>query len=234
MGYAGKLSYKLQAQALRKEGLSYREILKTIPVSKDTISRWCRDILLTQKQKDRLLNNKIFGQKKGSLVAAENKRNKRIEKTNKIFILAKSDLGLVNKRDRFIAGIALYAGEGDKSDGKGAFTNSRPDYIKFMMGWFKEFCAIPKSSFRGAIWLHEGLNELDARKYWSNITGIPIDKFHKTYIVKNKPDSNKVRKNLHKNGVFSIRFSGSDQQRRILGWISALLGDKMPQVLSVP
>lgn len=42
MGYFGKLEEKFLAQKLRKQGLSYKEILQQISVSKDTISRWCK------------------------------------------------------------------------------------------------------------------------------------------------------------------------------------------------
>ena len=79
MGYAGKLKEKLYAQELRKKGFSYKEILTQISVSKDTISRWCKNIELTSEQKERLLNNKLFGQRKGSLVAADKKRNRGID-----------------------------------------------------------------------------------------------------------------------------------------------------------
>lgn len=229
MGYVGKLEEKFRAQQLRREGLSYGEILQQIHVSKDTISRWCRDIILTKKQKERLLRNSIFGQKKGSQVAAENKRKFRIARTQKIFEESKNELGELSKRDRFLAGIAFYAGEGNKADGRAGFANSDPKIIKFMMGWFQEFCSIPTSRFRGAIWLHENLDETIAKDYWSGLTGIPENQFHKTYIAKNKLGSRKIRKNIHKYGVFAIKFSDSDKQRRIMGWISALLDGKISQ-----
>lgn len=227
MGYVGKLEEKIKAQALRKKGLSYGKIKQLIHVSKDTISRWCRDIELTQDQKIKLLENKIFGQRKGSLVAADNKRKARILKTQTIFNQAKEELGNVNKRDRFIAGITLYAGEGNKGDGVGGFANSDPKIIRFMMEWFMEFCDLPMTKFRGAIWLHDNLDEEKAKKFWSNLTEIPRNQFYKTYISKNKLDSKKTRKNVHQYGVFAIRFSASDKQRRIMGWISALMGDKI-------
>ena len=230
MGYAGKLADKLKAQELRRKGLSYREILLQIKVSKDTLSRWCRDIVLTEKQKQRLLKNKSFGQRKGSLVAADNKRQRRITRTQKIFEKSKIELGELDKRDRFLAGIAFYAGEGNKVDGDGGFTNSDPKIIKFMIQWFKEFCRVPESRFRGAIWIHENLDAEEAKKFWSRLTGIPEIQFHKTYIAKNKIKSKKIRKNIHKYGVFAIRFSDSDKQRQIMGWISALLGGKIAQV----
>lgn len=230
MGYFGKLEEKLKAQELRRRGLSYGEILLQVSVSKDTVSRWCRDIVLTEVQKKRLLENKLYGQRKGSQVAADNKRQARILRTQTIFQEAKRELGDLSKRDKFIAGIMLYAGEGDKTDGKGGFANSDPKIIKFMMRWFKEFCQVPLSRFRGAIWIHEGLDAEEAKRYWSKITGIPQNQFFKTYIAKNKIDSRKIRKNIHNYGVFAINFSVSDKQRRIMGWISALLGGKIPQV----
>lgn len=234
MGYFGKLEDKQRVQELRRQGFSYKEILLQVSVSKDTLSRWCRDIPLTNKQQSRLLKNKSFGQRKGSLIAADNKRKLRIAKTQSIFIEARKELGTLSTRDLFLTGIALYAGEGNKTDGKGGFANSDPKMINFMMSWFKEFCDIPLSKFRGAIWLHEGLDEQKAKQYWSALTSIPLNQFHKTYITKNKAGSLKIRKNIHKFGVFSIRFSDSDKQRKIIGWISALLDDKIPQVDSIP
>lgn len=227
MGDFGKIEDKFKAQKLRKQGLSYREILQTISVSKSTISLWCRDIKLTNKQTLRLLNNKQFGQKKGSLVAAENKRNARIERTKIIKALAKKDVGRIINRDKFMAGIALYAAEGTKRDGKAAFANSDPKLIKFMMDWFMTFAKVPMEKMRGAIWLHEGLSEINAKKFWSNLTGIPKNQFHKTYVAQIKSESNKIRKNVHQHGVLAIKFSDSAIHRKIMGWIYALFGDKM-------
>lgn len=230
MGYYGKLEEKVRAQGLRRKGLSYGEILQKVNVSKSTLSLWLKDIKLTKKQENRLTKIKVLGQHRGSIVAANNKRKARIERTRRIHREAKTFIGRLNKRDRFIAGIAFYAAEGDKTDGKGGFANSDSKIIKFMIAWFKNFCKIPMSKFRGAIWLHEGLDAEEAKKYWSILTGIPKNQFHKTYIAKNKTDSKKIRKNIHKHGVFSIRFFDSARQRRIMGWISALLGGTIKAV----
>lgn len=231
MGYFGKIEDKFKAQKLRKQGLSYREILQTISVSKSTISLWCKDIKLTEKQKLRLLNKKRFGQRKGSLVAAENKRKARIERTKNIRILAKKDVGRIINRDKFMAGIALYAAEGTKGDGKAAFSNSDPQLIKFMMNWFLTSAKVPMKRLRGAIWLHERLNKIKAKKFWSNLTGIPQNQFHKTYVAKVKDQSRKIRKNIHQHGVFAIKFSDSAIHRKIMGWIYALFNDKITNVL---
>ncbi len=227
MGYFGKLDEKLKTQNLREKGLSYKEILEYVDVSKDTISRWCKDISLTEEQKERLVANKKFGQKKGSLVAAENKRRKRKERTIEIFKEAKKGLGRMSARDKFITGIALYVAEGGKTDGQGEFANTDPALIIFMMEWFLKFVKVPMGKIRGAIWLHEGLDENKAKEYWSSMTGIPINQFYKTYVAINKFNSKKIRKNIHEFGVFSIRFSDCEKHRKIIGWISALFDAKI-------
>lgn len=227
MGYWGKLEEKNLAMNLRREGLSYKEISKKVTVSKSTLSLWCRDIELTNLQKARLQNNKESGQHKGSLVAADNKRIRRHELTKKIYEEAVIEIGSLNKRDRFLTGLSLYVGEGYKKESSIGFTNSDSKLITFMMMWFKEFCQIPEEKFRGAIWIHDNLDKGTALEYWSTLSGIPTIQFHKTYVSKNKNASNKIRKNIHPYGIFSIRISDSFQQRKILGWISALFDDKI-------
>ena len=227
MGYAGKLEEKRLAIKLRRKGLSYSEIQKKVPVSKDTLSRWCRDVILTLEQMERLRQKSLKGAEKGRIIGAKRQQRDRIRRTKRLLKEGKKEVGLLSVRDRFVAGIALYLGDGVKSDREVGFSNSNPRIIRFMMRWFREFCQIPKEKFRGAIWIHENLDELKARKYWSKITQIPLSQFQKSYIAKNKTKSRKIRKQLHKYGVFAIRVSSAEIQRKILGWIAGILGESV-------
>lgn len=230
MGYFGRIGDKLRTQELRRQGLSYKEILQAISVSKSTISLWCKDIQLTKEQQFRLLEKKQFGQRKGSLVAADNKRKARILRTELIRKEARKEIGRISMRDKFVVGVALYAAEGTKGDGKAAFANSDPQLIKFMMDWFLKFTKVPVKKMRGAIWLHEGLSEKNSKKFWSDLVSLPSNQFHKTYIAKVKSNSKKVRKNIHQYGVFQIRFSDSAIHRKIMGWIYAVFHDRIKLV----
>jgi hypothetical protein len=223
MGYAGKIEAKLRAQELRRKGLSYKEILHYISVSKDTISRWCRDIPLSEIQQKRLLNKKLEGSLKGSIIGAKKQQAERIKKTNELLLKGRKEVQKLTKREQFIVGVALYCAEGTKFDGKCEFTNANPKLIVFMMEWFKSFCKVPLDKLRGAIWLHEGSDEQKARQYWSELTGIPLSQFHKTYRAVNKTNSRKIRKNIHSHGVFSIRFADVNIHRKMIGWISGIL-----------
>jgi len=222
MGYYGFLEKKIKAQSLRKKGLSYGEIQNIIDVSKSTLSGWCRDIFLSEKQLNRILENKLKGAARGRIIGAKKQQKKRLNQTREMLTEGKKEVGVLSRRDRFLAGIALYVAEGTKKDKVCCFANSDPALIKFMASWFREFCEIPEDKLRGAIWLHEGLNEKKAKEYWSNLIKIPISQFHKTYIAENKIKSKKIRKNIHQHGVFSIRFSDAKIHRKIMGWIAGV------------
>jgi hypothetical protein len=222
MGYYGKLEYKLKAKDLRKQGLSYNEILNKIPVSKSTISHWCRDIVLTREQITHLYQNKLTGSIKGSIIGAKKQQETRIIKTEKIHNESLKELGTITNRDKFIAGIAFYSAEGTKRDGKCVFANADPNLIEFMMHWFRTFMCVPENKFRCSIWIHDNLHELGAKKYWSNLTKIPLNQFYKSYISENKINSNKIRKNIHQNGVVSIRVLDVNIHRKIMGLIAGL------------
>lgn len=224
MGYAGKLSEKEQAIKLRKRGLSYKEILKKVIVSKSTLSIWCRHIALTTSQLERLENRKLKGAELGRFRGAKIQQQIRIEKTKMLIRSGIKEVGNLNKRDRFIAGIALYLGDGLKGDQGVGFSNSNPKIVRFMMKWFREFCSIPESKFTGQIWIHDNLNESKAKKFWSVLTNIPLSQLQKSYVAKNKTESKKIRKKLHKNGVFAIRVNSREKQRKLIGWMSGVLG----------
>ena len=159
MGYYGFLDKKLKAQALRKKGFSYSEIQGRISVPKSTLSGWCRDIFLTEKQLNRVLKNKLEGSARGRIIGAKKQQEKRLSQIRELGEQGKKEIGILRKRERFLIGVALYAAEGTKIDKNVAIANSDPAVIRFMISWFREFCQIPENKFRGAIWLHEGLND---------------------------------------------------------------------------
>ena len=221
MGYSGYLKLKQKAITLRKKGLSVRNIQKELKVSKSSVSIWTRDVKLTKKQLLRLYKNKLNGRIKGSFINAKKQQEERIRKTLELHRIGMQEVGKLSKRDKFIIGIALYSGEGTKSDRNCGFANSDPSLIKFMAYWFREFCKVQESKLRGSLWLHDYLDQVKAEKFWSKLTKIPLKQFQKTYIVEQKRRN--IRKNIHEYGVFSIRFTDATIHRKIMGWIKGIL-----------
>lgn len=54
-----------QVRALRTQGLSYREILARVPVSKSSVSLWCREVELTPAQRGALASRKLTASQEG-------------------------------------------------------------------------------------------------------------------------------------------------------------------------
>ena len=220
MGYAGKLDLKLKARSLRKSGLSIGEIQKRLRISRSSASIWVRDIRLNRKQLEKLYLNKKTGALRGSIIAAMSKIRKREKLTKKLMQEGEKEVGRISRRDKFIAGIAMYFAEGDKADKSVGFSNTDPQAIKFMVDWFRKICKVPEEKFRCSIYIHDNLNEKEAKKFWSDLTKISLSQFRKSYIVKNNP--NRLRKVKHKYGVLRITISNVNLHRKIMGWISGI------------
>jgi hypothetical protein len=189
---------------LRHQGLSYKEISQKLPftISKSTLSNWCKDIELTNKQKNRL--DKLFrdGSYRGRLIGPKVTQAKRAEETSKIRKKASSEISRLSKNEFKLAGIMLYWAEGAKSAKYIDITNSDSLLIRFMVNWLRIICEVPKHKFRASLHLHSGQNEEVIKKYWSKITNIPINQFRKSYF---KIEGSGYRKNKLYKGTIKIR-----------------------------
>jgi len=223
MGYVGNLEKKNLIQKLRQEGHSYREIEKITQTSKSTIGSYCQNIKLSENQIQKLLENKKNGLTKATILGSEANRKKRIIQETKLLKKGIKQIGKMSHRDRFIAGVALYQGKGSKTNNAVEFTNSNPETIKFMVNWFSEFCIINKSKLKLSLWIHDDLSEVNAINFWCQFLDVKTSQFGKTYIAKNKINSQKIRKNIHQFGIIKIRFYNSAKLRLILGWIKGVL-----------
>ncbi|MEK7125060.1 MAG: hypothetical protein AAB864_01555 [Patescibacteria group bacterium] len=88
----------------------------------------------------------------------------------------------------FVAGLALYLGEGSKTTSVVEFTNGNPLLILFMLRWFKRFYRISKKDVRFSLLLNEQFKPLEQqiRKSWIGTLGISIQQFTKTRFSKVK------------------------------------------------
>jgi len=223
MGYYGNLEKKNLIQKLRKNGHSYRDIEKLTQTSKSTIGKYCQNVKLSKVQIQKLIKNKNDGLAKASLLGAKANKNKRISQEKQLLQEGVRQIGKLSKRDKFIVGIALYQGEGSKTNNAVEFTNSNPETIKFMVKWLHDFCYIDLSKLKFSLWLHDDLSEAKAIIFWCNLLKIKSSQFGKTYFAKNKINSPKIRKNIHQFGIIKIRFYNSAKLRLILGWIKGVL-----------
>ena len=220
-----------KAILLRKKGLSIKKIASKLKISTSTANIWCKNIELTQAQKDQLYKNAhdpFFGKRKNHVLNQIKKKEKAIAIEKKLGI---KDIGKLSKRELFIAGVGLYWAEGFKKDRRLGFANSDPAMIKLFLRWLRECCKVNEESIR----LRVGLNISHKKrigvveKYWSEITGIPLINFQKPFFQqfkwkKSYPDENNYF------GVLRIRANKKLALfRRILGWIEGLKINRVDQ-----
>ncbi|MFA5094816.1 MAG: hypothetical protein WC512_06205, partial [Candidatus Omnitrophota bacterium] len=172
------------ARGLRKQGWSLRAISKQTKCSKSSVSNWIRDIPLTDKQIVNLKSN----QDKGRAAAAKHPNAPKMKWArirNEIKNSSSFEIPLEYTTDRLkLVGSALYWAEGAKSvDNMVNFSNSDPRMINLMMVFFKKVCKVRQDKFRGGVHIHPHLDRKKAEKYWSEVSGIPLNQFHKTNIA---------------------------------------------------
>ncbi|MEK7185530.1 MAG: helix-turn-helix domain-containing protein [Patescibacteria group bacterium] len=182
---------KQKAVALRQKGESVKHIAKTLGVSKGSVSLWVRNVELTRKQIAKLKDNSH------TTVSIEKRRVARLknESQKRQFFIdrAKKDIKKISRNDLMLIGTALYWAEGRKR-GKRilGFSNSDPSMIKIMMKFFRTICKVKENRFRGHIHTHSHLNAKTAEKFWSEVSKIPLDQFHKTYFKPSKSSAGKM------------------------------------------
>lgn len=207
------------AISLRKAGASMGEIARKINVSKGSISLWVRNVELTPAQRKQLSLN---GRTKDSIEKRRATRLKNETTRRQIIIdVARKEIRQLTEVELRLVGIMLYWAEGGKTQRSLVrFSNSDPEMIKIMMAFFRRICKIPERKFRGHIHIHPHLDYRKSEKYWSNISGVPLNQFYKTYRKMNVASTHK-RDNLPM-GTFDIYVCSTELFLKISGWAQGI------------
>lgn len=214
----------VQAVKLRRRGLSYGEIRKVMPVSKGTLSWWLKGIRLTPQQRRRLYTKQIVNLSLGS----KSQRERRAQEVEQIIQAARKEISLpLSQETHRLMGAALYWAEGRK-DGLMEVTNSDPHLIAFMVHWIESVLHIPHQKLKARLNLYPQQHEKKIIKFWSEITGIPVKNFGKTFI---KPPRTGYKKNNLSYGTIKVLVPKSVNLRyRTFGWIQRALEDVAPHI----
>ena len=218
-----KVLEKEKAIELRREGFSYNEILRVVPVAKSSLSLWLRSVRLSRRQKQRLTVKKLAAMRRGW----KKVRQSRIDRVNEIKKIAENEISHISKRELWLIGTALYWAEGSKQRIRSVsqpvtFNNSDPLMIKLFIKWLKECCSLNNVDIKYELYIHKNsFNELGAvKKYWEVLIGAPISS---VYFKRNKISKN--RQNIREGYYGLIRVCvrrSSILNRKISGWANGI------------
>lgn len=207
---------------LRKQGKTYIDILRVIPVAKSTLGLWLKEAELSVAENQKFTEAKRLA----SLRGGQAKKKQRTEKQEKILLKAKSEIGGINKRELFLIGVCLYWAEGAKEkEGRPGsafeFSNMDPKMIQIFLTWLLRVCKINKNMLIFNIFLHQTHKHRaeEVKAYWSKITGFPMENFSTIYWKRNKIKAQ--RKNIGEKyyGVLKVKVKKSSELvRKVAGW----------------
>lgn len=169
-----KLNQELieQIELLRSKGFSVPEISKELSVPKTTTFHYAKDVVILPEFISSFAS-KRGGSRKRMLLQKKKAYDDGIE-------LLKSP----TLRDKLLFTCALYWAEGSKTD----FGLSNTDYelVKVYMHGLREVYGVSNDDFRISIRIYEDLDKEKCLKFWSNIVGIPVEKFVSVNVLKGK------------------------------------------------
>lgn len=220
---------KEAAFRLRLQGKSYGEILKTLDLrSKGTLSIWFKDLKLSPEAK-KLLRKKMLVARERNLFAFNKKRTESIIAENEtILSQAQKEISHISDYDLKLIGAMLYWGEGTIHHGRYrypnlSFTNSNHQIIKVYLLFLKRILKIGDSQISAGIYIHPNIEEKKARKFWSEIVGLPESRF---FIVEQISAASKFKrdKKFLPYGTLHIKVSpGRQRFYQVQGYINGVV-----------
>lgn len=212
MGYRGKVVEQERARALRAQAWTLQEIADELGVAKASVSVWVRDVEFVPRPRQPGPHRRPHpwvARKEAEIAELHEEGRRRI--------------GRMTDQELLVAGTALYAGEGSKTDGVVKFANSDPRMIELFCVWLRRFFEIDETRLRARLYLHVGLDLEAATSFWSDLTGIPELQFHQPYRA--VADAS-IRRTKHPLGCPSVSYGCSRTHREVMGLVGALLSSE--------
>jgi len=221
-----KFVEKIKARKMREKGLSLLTISRKLSVTKSTVSLWCKDIILTKEQVNKLLNDRNEFLTTGRMMGAAVNKRKKLNSLKEAYAFGKRFVGKISKRELTLITAALYWAEGSKADSTSRFMfiNSDPEMILIV----KKFLISNMGVSLADIMCSIQINRIHEKRikvilnFWKNLLGLPEEQIKKPYFVNTK--TTKVYKNYENYfGVCRLSVSRSSLLKyKVIGLIGAL------------
>ncbi|MCB9452042.1 MAG: hypothetical protein H6672_11420 [Anaerolineaceae bacterium] len=208
-----KRELREQARQLRQNGISVREISRTLGVSKGSVSVWVRDIELTEDQIEQL---KTKQHRYGAQNEGSRANRKKFMKMRRLY----QEEGRAKAREErslHMAGCMLYWAEGAKKRGRVYFVNSDPNMMTFFIRFLRTEMGVADEHFTITIHCHAtDLKEIyRIEQYWLDLLHLPPTALRKTQIKQGSD----TRRNRLENGLCGLGVNNTQLVQHIYGAI---------------
>lgn len=208
---------------LRKRGMTYGQIRSHLgkDFPKSSLSYWCRGIILTRSQQDKIERNslrRIYKARKKALKINRENRVRYLEGVRSRVVHLRN---VIKQED--VAKIALamlYLGEGGKTTSSLMFGNSDELTIRLFLKFLRQSFNIDERKFRCTVQCRADQDVILLKRHWSRITGIPTAQFYKPQ-VDPRTVGRPSRKSNYK-GVCRIDYLSADVVNEIRAIVEVL------------
>lgn len=161
---------RIEARQLRQEGWSVKRIADYLGIAKGSVSTWCRDIVLTEEQKEAMYEREEV--KEAQLRGSQT--NKVMHREKRLGYQAEGRAKAREGDALHLAGCMLYWAEGKKSRVDIGFVNSDADMIILFMRFLRESLHVADENIRARFncYLNENLTADEVERYWLDLLGL--------------------------------------------------------------
>ncbi|MBU3978886.1 hypothetical protein KJ980_08130 [Patescibacteria group bacterium] len=216
---------KDKIRLMRLAGLSLGQIQKKINIPKTTIHLWVSKIDISFEQREAIRQNALKALQEGRVRAQSIQKEKTKLKEKEFVKKGVNKVGKLSHKELFIAGIALYWGEGFKNihERRLGFCNSDPNMLRFYVYWLEKCIGTSRKDLVARLTLNRTYKEKtkEIEKYWSDIIGIPLNQFTKPFYQNSLWKKQFNTSNYH--GVLRIHVKNSlERLLEMRGWLEGL------------
>lgn len=212
------------AFSLRKQGKTYKEIEKELGVSRGTLSSWFKGFEWSKNLSNSNTQNNLKLSTERIKNLNEGRRKALEIKYKKNEIESVVEYEIFKKQPLFMAGLMLYAGEGDKRSKNNSRISNSDFYLHEVFIQFSEkFLKIKRENIKIGLILYPDLDQSVCVGKWSKILKVDEKNFYKTQVIQGKT-SNQNNKLQYGVGI-SIISSTVVIKKKILKWLEMCAKD---------
>ncbi len=177
-----------RARELRRDGALLSEIAAELGVSVTAVHRWCRDLPVPPRARHggdpehmTMMRRRYWDR----VLAEREQERAHVQRT------AAAVVGQLSSRELRLVATTAYWAEGSKSkphrrQERVSFINSDPGMVLLWLAYLDDI-DVPHEHRRYTVAIHETADVLAAQRWWSDLIGVPADRFSRPNIKKHNP-----------------------------------------------
>jgi transposase-like protein len=208
----------------RTEGASIKEIARQTGAAQSSISRWVRDIELSDDQKRALVRRAYDGHVKGRTINSTLRRDARR-------LAQQEGRELAMARDPFhFGGCMLYWAEGGKDRNQVRFSNSDPEMLRFFVEFLQTYFRVCAADIRLTcnLFADHLERQREIEQFWLTTAGLPQECLLRSTVNVYSKYSQKKRRNKLPYGTARVVVNKTRVVQSIYGSIQEYAGFDRP------